>query len=193
MVLALVDNRDSFTWNLVQACAALGAEVRVLERARHGLADLLALDPARVLVGPGPGHPRDADLALAIFAALPDRPVLGVCLGHQALGLGLGAEVATTPELAHGRPVEVHHDGTGLFAGLPAPFPAGRYHSLTLVEASLPAELAVTARSPAGEVLAVAHRTRPHLGVQFHPESILCPDGPRLLANFLALEAGSGA
>ncbi len=187
MVLALLDNRDSFTWNLVQLLGELGAEVHVLERERHGLADLLALSPSRVLVGPGPGHPRDAGLSRSIFDALPDLPVLGVCLGHQALAVGLGATIGTTPELAHGRPVEVLHQGTGLFAGLPSPFEAGRYHSLTVVECSLPAELEVTARSAAGEVLAIAHRTRPHLGVQFHPESILCPEGRRLLGNFLAL------
>jgi len=186
MPLALLDNRDSFTWNLVQLLGELGAEVVVLERERHELDDVLALEPTAVVVGPGPGHPADADLSRAIFQALPTVPVLGVCLGHQALALGLGAEIATTPELAHGRPVEALHDGTGLFAGLPSPFVAGRYHSLTVVEATLPEELEVTARSAVGEVLGIAHRTRPHLGVQFHPESILCPEGRTLLANFLA-------
>ncbi|MDF1798032.1 MAG: aminodeoxychorismate/anthranilate synthase component II [Planctomycetota bacterium] len=187
MALALLDNRDSFTWNLVQALAGLGQEVRVLERATATLADFQELAPERIVVGPGPGHPRDATLSQALFAAFPGTPMLGVCLGHQALALAAGATIGGSPELAHGRPVEVLHHDAGIFRGLPSPFEAGRYHSLCVVEDGLPPELEVTARSPLGEVLALRHRAHPHVSVQFHPESILCDQGPALLANFLGL------
>ena len=138
MPLALLDNRDSFTWNLVQALAGLGQEVRVLERETATLMDFQGLRPERIVVGPGPGHPCDADLARALFEAFPTTPMLGVCLGHQALALAAGAVIGGSPELAHGRPVEVVHAGQGLFRGLPSPFAAGRYHSLCVLEDDLP-------------------------------------------------------
>ena len=185
MPLALVDNRDSFTWNLVQLLWTLDQEVVVLERSRATLDDLRELAPERIVVGPGPGHAREAELSLAIFEAFEETPVLGVCLGHQALALAAGARITSAPELAHGRPVEVHHAGQGLFRGLTTPFRAGRYHSLTVAPEELPPELEITARSAIGEVLGLAHTRRPHLGVQFHPESILSELGSALVANFL--------
>jgi anthranilate synthase/aminodeoxychorismate synthase-like glutamine amidotransferase len=183
--LAFLDNRDSFTWNLVQGLRSLGETIRVLESGRVNLADFEALSPNRILIGPGPGHPRDAELSLALFEAFPRTPILGVCLGHQALAVAAGGTIGRTPELAHGRPIEVHHHAEGLFQGLPTPVPMGRYHSLTVLEEGLPEELEITARSPIGEVLSIAHKSRPHFGVQFHPESILSEHGQLLLANFL--------
>ncbi len=185
MRLAFLDNRDSFTWNLVQDLKTLGADVHVFERNHANLGDFRSLAPTHILIGPGPGHPRDAGPSAALYEAFAQTPILGVCLGHQALALAAGAAIGETPELAHGRPVEVHHDGTGLFHNLPSPVEMGRYHSLTVLEADLPAALTITAKSKAGEVLAIAHKTRPHYGVQFHPESILSGSGRQLLSNFL--------
>lgn len=184
-MLALLDNRDSFTWNLVQGLQALGAKVRVFGAGTASLQDFTELNADRILVGPGPGHPRDAKLSLELFQALPHTPILGVCLGHQALALDAGATICGTPELAHGQPIAVHHTGTGLFRGLKASVHMGRYHSLTVAPDSIPKNLHITATSSRGEVLAIAHKTRPHSGVQFHPESILSEDGQALLRNFL--------
>ena len=187
MRLTILDNRDSFVWNLVQLATGLGIEVDLRAAQSTRLEELVDRPPDALLIGPGPGHPREARLSIELFGALPELPILGICLGHQALALAHGAAIAGSPELAHGRPIEVHHDASGLFRGLPQPATAGRYHSLTVVEASLPKGLTVTARSPAKEVLALADRTRPHFGLQFHPESILADCGPALLRNFLAL------
>ena len=186
MRLAIVDNRDSFIWNLLHLAAGLGAEVRLFEAELTSVDDLRSYRPESLLIGPGPGHPSQARLSLALFEAFADLPILGVCLGHQALALARGATITSSPELAHGRPVEVVHTGRGLFAGLPSPFRAGRYHSLAVAEAGLPACLEVTARSLRGEVLALRDRERPHVGVQFHPESHLAECGAALLANFFA-------
>ena len=187
MRLAIVDNRDSFIWNLVHLAAGLGVEVELFEARTTTLADLRRNRPEALLVGPGPGHPAQAGLSLELFDAFPGLPILGVCLGHQALAVARGARITRSPELAHGRPVEVVHDGSGLFAGLPSPFLAGRYHSLSVADEGLPANLEVLARSPLGEILAMADRERPHFGVQFHPESQLAENGAELLGNFLAL------
>jgi anthranilate synthase/aminodeoxychorismate synthase-like glutamine amidotransferase len=184
MRLSILDNRDSFVWNLVHLAAGLGVEVELLEARTTSLAPLAASPPEVLLIGPGPGPPSAATLSLALFEALPRVPILGVCLGHQALALARGATIESTPKLAHGRPVELQHDGTGLFEGLPRPAFAGRYHSLTVCPSGLPSTLEVIARSPEGEVLALADRERPHFGVQFHPESILSNCGHELLANF---------
>jgi len=200
MRLALLDNRDSFVWNLVHLAHQRGADVRLFGPTGHalfdtregplepasrapGLAALEAFAPDAVLVGPGPGHPDAATLARAVFERFTDRPVLGVCLGHQVLARLHGAGIARSEELGHGRPVRIAHDGSGLFAGLDQQATAARYHSLCAVD--VPGPLRVTARSPGGEVLAVAHRTHPHCGVQFHPESLLASCGARLMDNFL--------
>ncbi|MFT4709089.1 MAG: anthranilate synthase component 2 [Bacteroidia bacterium] len=186
-MLALLDNRDSFTWNLVQGLEALGTEVRVFEANAATFQDFAQLQADHILVGPGPGHPKDAKLSIELFEALSSTPILGVCLGHQALAFSAGAAICEAPELAHGQPIGVQHNRTGLFKGLDAPVAMGRYHSLSVDPDSVPACLEVTATSNLGEVLAIAHRTRPHFGVQFHPESILSEGGQALLKNFLEL------
>jgi anthranilate synthase/aminodeoxychorismate synthase-like glutamine amidotransferase len=198
--LFVLDHHDSFTWNLVQALEAMGAVVAV---ERPGVASLAALARARpdgVVLSPGPGAPEQAGAALAIVrvAAAAGLPLLGVCLGHQALAVAFGARVVRAATPRHGKTVAVHHDGRGLFAGLPAPCEAMLYHSLIVEEDTLPAALEVSARGPAGEVMAVRHRRLPLDGVQFHPESIGTPEGGALLARFLArcvsaLPAGAAA
>ncbi len=183
----LLDNYDSFTWNLVQALRGCGARVDVVRNDAATVPALLARSPTHVVVSPGPGRPEQAGCTLALVEAVLGRlPLLGVCLGHQAPGLALGARLERGPPV-HGKASAVAHGGTGLFAGLPQPLTVGRYHSLHLPAAHLPPVLRVTARSEDGLVMGIAHDTLPAWGVQFHPESILCPDGPRLLANFLAV------
>lgn len=189
MRLTILDNRDSFVWNLVQLAKELGAEVELLEASRTHLEDLVACPMDALLVGPGPGHPRQAQLSVALFRALPKLPILGICLGHQALALAHGASIMGCLELAHGCPIEVLHSHRGLFHELPSPAIAGRYHSLTVSEKSLPGTLEISARSPSGEILALASRLQPHYGVQFHPESILSNCGKQLLQNFFTLAA----
>jgi anthranilate synthase/aminodeoxychorismate synthase-like glutamine amidotransferase len=185
-LLALLDNHDSFTWNLVQGFQTVGCEVRVFEAATATFQDFAELAPSHIVVGPGPGHPKDATLSMELFEAFPGLPMLGVCLGHQALALGAGAKITGTPELAHGQPIDVLHKGGDLFHGLDNPVPMGRYHSLTVSAEGLPSCLEVTATSRKGEVMGITHRERPHLGVQFHPESILSGGGLTLFRNFLA-------
>jgi para-aminobenzoate synthetase component II len=187
-LILLLDNKDSFVWNLAQALGALGAEVDV---ARSDAVDVEALGRASALViSPGPGRPEDAGRSVAAVRRWSgERPILGVCLGHQAIGAAFGGVVARG-EPVHGRPTPVRHDGDGLFAGLPQPLQACRYHSLYVL-APLPPELVATAHTPAGEVMALRHRAHPTFGVQFHPESFRTPDGPRLLANFLRVVPGA--
>jgi anthranilate synthase/aminodeoxychorismate synthase-like glutamine amidotransferase len=182
-LILLLDNKDSFVFNLAQAFAALGAEVGVVrsDRVRD---DELARARALVL-SPGPGRPEDAGRTVDAVRAMSGRmPILGVCLGHQAIAVAFGAAVVRGVP-CHGRTSSIHHDRSALFAGLPEPFPACRYHSLCVDGATLPPELEVTARTPAGEIMALRHRAHPTFGVQFHPESFRTPDGPGLLANFL--------
>lgn len=184
MVLVL-DNLDSFTFNLVQALQAQGAEVHVERADRSALGRLKRLRPRRLVVSPGPGHPARAGLALAAIRHFSGRiPVLGVCLGHQALALAFGGRIGRAGRLLHGRASRIRHDGSGLFAGLPQGFAAGRYHSLAVRPSGLPEALKITAVSEDGEIMGLAHASGAQ-GVQFHPESILTPCGPDLLSNFL--------
>lgn len=187
--LLLIDNYDSFTYNLVQAFLVLGAEVRVHRNDQITVAQAHALEPTHLCISPGPGTPADAGISLRMIEALAGRiPVFGVCLGHQSLVEVYGGRVVRAPRLMHGKTSPVLHDGRGLFTGLPSPFEAGRYHSLIAERERLPAELEVTAWTAEGEVMGVRHRTLAVEGVQFHPESILTPDGPRLISNFLRRE-----
>jgi anthranilate synthase component 2 len=186
--LLVIDNYDSFTYNLVQELGELGADLVVYRNDAIEMTDIEAIAPDGILISPGPGRPADAGISEAIIRQLGGRyPLLGVCLGHQAIGEVFGASVVNAPSLMHGKVSEVHHDGTGLFEGLPNPFTATRYHSLTLDPASIPDDLIVTARTDDGVIMGVRHRERAIHGVQFHPESILTPDGPALLNNFLGL------
>jgi anthranilate synthase/aminodeoxychorismate synthase-like glutamine amidotransferase len=185
-VLLLLDNRDSFTFNLAQAFEALGERVEVRAASRSTLAGLARLRPRRLVIGPGPGRPESAVLALAALRRFaPELPTLGVCLGFQAIGLAFGAGIARAQEPVHGRAVRVEHDGRGLFAGLPSPLRFTRYNSLAVRAEGLPACLAVSARAEDGELMGLRHRAWPLEGVQFHPESVLSERGLELLANFL--------
>ena len=186
MRLLLIDNYDSFVYNLAQAFGALGAEP-VVVRNDASVADLEALEPDAVVVSPGPGDPSEAGVSVeAIRTFAPRLPVLGVCLGHQCIGAAFGGRIDRAPVgPVHGKTSRVEHDGSGIFSGLPAPLVATRYHSLAIDEETFPAELRVTARSDDGVVMGVAHRELPVEGVQFHPESVLTTDGPALLENFV--------
>jgi anthranilate synthase/aminodeoxychorismate synthase-like glutamine amidotransferase len=180
----MVDNYDSFTYNLVHLLEQLGAEVTVRQSDQIEPEDATAWNPDRLIVSPGPGRPASAGSSIALIRALgPTTPTLGVCLGHQAIVEAFGGEVAQARQLLHGKASLVRHDGSGIFSGLPSAIEAGRYHSLAAVR--VPDELDVTARTDDGEVMAVRHRTHPIEGVQFHPESVLTPEGPRMIENFL--------
>jgi anthranilate synthase/aminodeoxychorismate synthase-like glutamine amidotransferase len=183
-MILLVDNYDSFTYNLAHLFGALGAEVVVRRNDEIGADEAAALGPSHLVVSPGPGRPADAGASKAIVERLaPTTPTLGVCLGHQAIVEVYGGEVGYARELLHGKASPVRHDGRGLFEGLPEPFDAGRYHSLAATR--VPDVLEPTAYADDGEVMAVRHRELPVVGVQFHPESVLTPDGPALARNFL--------
>jgi anthranilate synthase/aminodeoxychorismate synthase-like glutamine amidotransferase len=190
----VVDNYDSFVYNLVQYLGELGAEPLVHRHDALSLAEIQALEPDAVLISPGPGRPEDAGLSNEVIRHFAGRrPVLGVCLGHQCLGQVYGGEVVRAAEVMHGKTSLIHHDGVGVFAGLPAPFEATRYHSLVVDRGSVPAELEITAWTDDGTVMGLRHRSHavPVEGVQFHPESILTASGHDLLRNFLApLSAG---
>jgi anthranilate synthase/aminodeoxychorismate synthase-like glutamine amidotransferase len=189
--LLLIDNYDSFTYNLVQAFLVLGAEVSVYRNDALSTAEALKLAPSHLCISPGPGTPYDAGVSMDMIRAFAGRiPVLGVCLGHQSIVEVFGGKVVRAGRLMHGKTSLVHHDGRTLFAQLPGPCEVGRYHSLIAAPASIPAQLEVSARTPEGEIMAVRHRSLRVEGVQFHPESILTPDGPRLLGNFLKQSAG---
>jgi anthranilate synthase/aminodeoxychorismate synthase-like glutamine amidotransferase len=188
MVL-VIDNYDSFTYNLVQLLGELGAHVVVRRNDRTSLAEIDALGPRRIVISPGPGRPEDAGISLDVIRTFGrERPVLGVCLGHQAIGVACGGEVVRAPAPIHGKTSAVDHDALGVFAGMGQGFEAGRYHSLVVAEQDLPDALVVTARTREdGLVMGVRHREWPLHGVQFHPESVLTPEGRQLLRNFLAL------
>ena len=182
----LIDNYDSFTYNLVQAFLVLGADVDVHRNDAITVEEALAGQHTHLVISPGPGTPRDAGVSMRMIEAFAGRvPIFGVCLGHQSLVEVFGGKVVRAPRLMHGKVSPVLHDGRGLFSGMPQEFPAGRYHSLIAEPSSIPAVLEVTARTAEGEIMGVRHRSLPIEGVQFHPESVLTPEGPVLMGNFL--------
>jgi anthranilate synthase/aminodeoxychorismate synthase-like glutamine amidotransferase len=186
-VILVIDNYDSFTYNLVQALATLGARVEVVRNDKESPEDLLARRPRGIVLSPGPGRPEDAGVCLGLIERRPPLPLLGVCLGHQALGAAFGATVDRAPVLMHGKTSMVRHGGQGILEALPNPFEATRYHSLEVRESTLPQGLEPLAWSEEGTMMAMRHRELPYWGVQFHPESVLTASGPRLLENFLNL------
>jgi anthranilate synthase/aminodeoxychorismate synthase-like glutamine amidotransferase len=184
----MVDNYDSFTYNLVQAFMVRGAKVSVRFNDRLDLEEAAALEPTHIVVSPGPGRPEDAGVSMDVIERFSGVvPILGVCLGHQAIGQVHGSVVSRAQALMHGKASEVYHDGKTIFAGLPNPFPAGRYHSLAVMEEGLSSDLVISAYTSDGEIMGLRHRRHPVEGVQFHPESVLTPAGMRLLGNFLEL------
>ena len=186
-MILMIDNYDSFTYNLVQAIAAFDPDVRVVRNDAFDPAEELARNPARVVVSPGPGTPEKAGRSIETIRAAEARgvPILGVCLGHQAIAVAHGAVVDRAPVLMHGKTSRISHGGEGIFRGLSRPFEATRYHSLAVREETLPSDLEVVARSEDGIVMALRHRSLPVWGVQFHPESILSVEGPKLIENFV--------
>ncbi len=187
MILVL-DNYDSFTYNLVQYLGELGAEMRVARNDTLGVEDVERLQPEGIVISPGPGTPDSAGISLELIRRFHETtPILGVCLGHQAIGQAFGGTVARARKQMHGKTSRITHDGKGVFAGLEPGFEATRYHSLVVLESSFPAELEISARAEDGEIMGLRHRRFPVEGVQFHPESILTAHGKALLKNFLAL------
>jgi anthranilate synthase component 2 len=187
-VILIVDHYDSFVYNLVQIVAARGFETEVVRSDEEPVETMAARQPDGVILSPGPGRPEDAGCFVDLVRALdPGTPLMGVCLGHQAIGVAFGAGVERAPYPVHGKASPIRHDGDSILAGLSAPFEGGRYHSLVVREEGLPAELVVTARTDDGLIMSLRHRTLPRFGVQFHPESILTPEGPAIVENFLAL------
>ena len=186
--MLLIDNYDSFTYNLVQAFAAMGAEVVVYRSDAITVDEALELAPTHLVISPGPGRPDDAGVSLAMIGAFAGRvPILGVCLGHQSLVQHFGGEIVRAGRLMHGKTSLARHDGKTIFEGLPQPVEVGRYHSLCAEAGTLPDSLEVTAETERGEIMGVRHKTLPIEGVQFHPESVLTPEGERLMANFLRM------
>ena len=185
-MILMIDNYDSFTYNLVQYFGELGADMRVVLNDEMDLAGIEALKPEKIVISPGPCSPNQAGVSLEVIQAFAGRvPILGVCLGHQAIGQAFGGKVVHAKELMHGKTAPVMHVGTGVFKGLPTPFTATRYHSLAVERASLPADLEVTAWTEDGEIMGVKHRRFDVEGVQFHPESVLTEHGHQMLDNFL--------
>ena len=188
-MLLVIDNYDSFTYNLVQYLGELGAEMKVVRNDKVTVDEIETdLKPERILISPGPGTPDSAGISLGVIERFADTlPILGVCLGHQAIGQHFGGTVTRAPEPVHGKPVEIRHDGKTIFSDLPETFTAGRYHSLIVERDGLPDYLEISATSPDGLVMGLRHRTKKVEGVQFHPESILTEHGKKLLQNFLEL------
>ncbi len=190
-MLVVIDNYDSFTYNLVQYFGELGQEIKVFRNDQVTVEEIRALNPDHIVISPGPGDPDDGGISLDVLRELGSTtPILGVCLGHQCIGQAYGGKVSRAPRLMHGKTSNVYHDGKGLFFGVPSPFQATRYHSL-IVEEPLPDVLEVTAFTRNGEVMGVRHKTYPVVGVQFHPESILTEHGKRILQNFLQKQTSS--
>jgi anthranilate synthase/aminodeoxychorismate synthase-like glutamine amidotransferase len=185
-MILIIDNYDSFTYNLYQYCCELGAEVRVARNDAITPEEIAALAPERIIISPGPCTPNEAGISLDVIRAFgPMIPILGVCLGHQAIGQAYGGRVIRAPRPVHGKTAQIRHSGEGIFAGLPDPFTATRYHSLIVERATLPPSLEVTAWTNDGLIMGLRHRAYPLQGVQFHPESILTTDGKLLLHHFL--------
>jgi anthranilate synthase/aminodeoxychorismate synthase-like glutamine amidotransferase len=185
----LIDNYDSFTYNLAQIFGELGADVVVKRNDEVALADIQTLRPARICISPGPGRPRDAGISCDVIRDFGAQiPLLGVCLGHQCIGEVFGGEIVRAPKLMHAKTSAISHKGTGVFENLAEPFEATRYHSLVVKRETLPQSLTITAESDDGEIMGLQHRGLPIHGVQFHPESILTEEGRKLLANFLRLQ-----
>lgn len=194
MRLLMIDNYDSFTFNLVQYLGELGAETEVVRNDVEAVGSLLARNPAGIVISPGPGDPSSAGVSIELVRACARSrvPLLGVCLGHQSIGVAFGGRIVRAQSIMHGKVSKIVHDGAGLFKGIESPFEATRYHSLVIERASCPDELAITARTSDGEIMGVRHRELPIEGVQFHPESILTRVGKPLLQNFLE-QCRSGA
>ena len=193
-MLLLIDNYDSFTYNLYQFLAELGAEVRVARNDKLTLDEVAALAPERIVISPGPCTPNEAGISEAVVTRFgPEIPVLGVCLGHQCVGTAYGATVAGAGEIMHGKTSVIEHDGKGVFAGIDSPFEGIRYHSLTILPETLPDSLEVTATTANGTIMGVRHKEYPVEGVQFHPESIMTQFGHELLRNFLEIPSAQVA
>ena len=185
-MIVMIDNYDSFTYNLVQYLGELGRDIRVVRNDEMSVDDVIDLKPSHLIISPGPGTPDDAGISLELIRQVAgDIPIFGVCLGHQSIVQALGGKVSRADRLMHGKTSQVYHHGNGIFQGLPNPFIATRYHSLIVEEESLPDQLKVTAYTSEGEVMGVKHTSAPIAGVQFHPESILTEHGRILLSNFL--------
>jgi anthranilate synthase/aminodeoxychorismate synthase-like glutamine amidotransferase len=189
--LLLIDNYDSFTYNLVQGFLVLGAEVQVYRNDALSVEEARVLEPTHLCISPGPGTPQQAGVSIGMIRAFAGRiPVLGVCLGHQSIVESFGGRVVRAPRLMHGKTSMVEHDRAGVFAQVPSPCEVGRYHSLIAEPESVPQELQVTARTAEGEIMGVRHATLAVEGVQFHPESVLTPEGPAMMRNFLQMRGG---
>ncbi len=189
-MLVMIDNYDSFTYNLVQYFGELGEEVQVFRNDQVDVTQIAALQPSHIVISPGPGDPSQAGISPQVIRELgPEIPTLGVCLGHQCIGEAFGGRVVRAPRLMHGKTSLIHHQGDLLFAGVPREFPATRYHSLIVDAETMPETLQVIASTAQGEIMALRHRTHPIVGVQFHPESILTPHGKQMLHNFLTYMA----
>lgn len=187
-MILIIDNYDSFTYNLVQYLGEMGAQLEVRRNDQIGLDEIESMEPERIVISPGPKTPSEAGICLEVIKDFSGRfPILGVCLGHQAIGQAFGGKVIRAPEIMHGKTSQISHDGKTIFSGLPNPFPATRYHSLIVERDSLPDCLAVSATSPDGLIMGLRHKTLKVEGVQFHPESVLTDVGKQLLANFLTL------
>lgn len=187
-MILMIDNYDSFTYNLVQYLGILGADVKVRRNDRVTLEEIDTMAPERLVISPGPGIPQTSGIIVPLIQRFYQQiPILGVCLGHQAVAVALGGKVVRAGRLMHGKVSEIHHDGQGVFHDVPDPFTATRYHSLAVEEATLPSSLEITARAEDGEIMGVRHKDYPVHGIQFHPESILTEEGMRILENFLNL------
>ncbi|MGE5370893.1 MAG: anthranilate synthase component II [Solirubrobacterales bacterium] len=187
-MILMIDNYDSFTYNLVQYLEELGESVHVVTHDGITVASVADLDPEAIVISPGPSTPAEAGISVDVVRTYYNRyPILGVCLGHQSIGYAFGAEIVVNDRMMHGKISTIHHDNASIYTGLSQPFDATRYHSLVIDEDTLPGCLEVSARSENGEIMGVRHREYPVEGVQFHPESIMTPEGKKLLANFLTI------
>jgi len=187
-MILIIDNYDSFTYNLVQSMAGQGNEIRVYRNDAITVAEVETLQPDGIVISPGPCTPQQAGISIEIVRRMSGKlPILGVCLGHQAIGAAFGARIGSAKRIMHGKVSIIEHDRSELYRGIKNPFPAGRYHSLAIVRDTLPPDLIVDAQSEDGEIMGVRHRVHPAYGVQFHPESVLTPSGKRLLRNFIQI------